>query len=64
MVINLASLLLSASGVDLTNGGGIEELKQFQTYLSDYKIIVYDCLKPDRLMFTGNSLSARFFIFF
>jgi hypothetical protein len=50
---------LKASGVDLTNGGGIEELKQFQAYLSDYKIIVYDVLSPDGLMFTGNSLSAK-----
>jgi hypothetical protein len=41
--------LLKASGVDLTNGGGVEELQQFQQYLSDYKIIVRDGLKPDRL---------------
>jgi hypothetical protein len=32
--------LLSASGVDLTNGGGFKELEQFQNYLSDYKIFV------------------------
>jgi hypothetical protein len=32
--------LLKASGVDLCNGGGLEELQQFQLYLSDYKIIV------------------------
>jgi hypothetical protein len=34
--------LLKASGVDLSDGGGLEELEQFQDYLSDYKIIVYD----------------------
>ena len=33
---------LTASGVDLTNGGGLKELEQFQNNLSDYKIIVYD----------------------
>jgi hypothetical protein len=33
---------LKALGVDLSNGGGLEELKQFQAYLSDYKIIVFD----------------------
>jgi hypothetical protein len=38
--------LLKASGVDLSNGG-LEELQQFQEYLSDYKIIVYDGLSPD-----------------
>jgi hypothetical protein len=32
--------ILKASGVDLTNGGGLEELQQFQQYLSDYKFIV------------------------
>jgi len=30
--------LLKASGADLYNGGGLEELEQFQDYLSDYKI--------------------------
>ena len=51
--------LLKASGVDLTNGGGLEELQQFQDHLSDYKIVVYDGLSPDRLIFTGNSLSDK-----
>jgi hypothetical protein len=32
---------LKTSGVDLSNGGGCEELQQFQHYLSDYKIIVW-----------------------
>ena len=31
--------LLKASGVDLSNGGGIEELQQFQDYLSEYKFL-------------------------
>jgi hypothetical protein len=47
--------LLSASGVDLNRGGGFK--KRFQNYLSDYKIIVYDGLSPDRAPFSGNSLS-------
>ena len=51
--------LLNASGVDLTNGGGVEELRQFQAYLSDYKIIVFDGLRPDRVIFSGNSLSTK-----
>ena len=51
--------LLKASGVDLSNGGGLEELQQFQDYLSDYKIIVYDGLSPDRLIFSGNSVSNK-----
>ena len=48
-----------ASGVDLSNGGGLEELHHFQDYLSDYKIIVYNGLSPDRHIFTGNSLSNK-----
>jgi hypothetical protein len=39
--------LLEDSVVDLSNGGGLEDLQQFQAYLSDYKIIVFDGLKPD-----------------
>ena len=51
--------LLKASGVNLSNGGGFDELQQFQEYLSDYKIIVYDGLNPDRVMFSGNSVSSK-----
>jgi hypothetical protein len=52
---------LKVSGVDLSNGRGLEDLKQFQAYLSDYKIIVFDGLKPDVVMFSGNFLSAKKF---
>ena len=51
--------LLKASGVDLSNGGGLEELQQFQDYISDYEIVVFDGLSPDRLIFSGNSHSAK-----
>jgi hypothetical protein len=50
---------LKASGVDLSNGGGLEELGQFQQYLSDYKIIVFDGLHPDKEMFSRNSVSNK-----
>jgi len=39
--------------------GVSEELRQFQEYLSDYKIIVFDDLYPDRIMFSGNSLRDK-----
>jgi len=51
--------LLNASGVYLSKGKGFKELQQFQEYLSDYKIIVYDGLNPDRLVFRGNPNSAK-----
>ena len=55
--------LLKASGVDLTNGGGFEELEQFQEYLSDYKIVVFGGLNPDRVMFSGNFLEEKKIVF-
>jgi hypothetical protein len=51
--------ILKASGFDLTNGGGIEDIRQLQEYLSDYKIVVFDGLRSDRVVFSGNSLSAK-----
>jgi hypothetical protein len=51
--------ILNASGVDLSNGGGFRELEQFQQYLSNYKIFVFDGLHPDRVMFSGNSISTK-----
>ena len=51
--------LLKASCISLTNGGGFEELQQFQEHLSDYKFIVFHVLIPDRVMFSGNSLTVK-----
>ena len=51
--------LLKASGVDFSKGGCPEEDEQFQDNISDYKIIVYDCLSLDRITFTGNSISNK-----
>jgi hypothetical protein len=50
---------LKDSGVDMSNGVGLEELEQFQRYLSDYKIVVFDGLHPERIMFSGNSSSDK-----
>jgi len=44
--------LLKASGVDLSNGGSSKELEQFQEYISDYKIVVFNGLSPDGVMFS------------
>jgi hypothetical protein len=46
--------LLEVFGVNLANGGGFHELRQFQKHLSDYKIFVFDGLNPDRVLFIGN----------
>jgi hypothetical protein len=31
--------ILKVSGLDLSNGGGFEELQQFQQYFSNYRIV-------------------------
>jgi len=50
---------LKAPGEDLSNGGGFEELEEFQEYLSDYKIVVFDGLNSMRVLFSENSLSDK-----
>jgi hypothetical protein len=55
---------LNASGVDLSNGGDIEELQQFQHCISDYKIIVFDDLYPHSVMFSRNYFSAKKIVLF
>ena len=50
---------LKSSGVYLSNGGGFEEFRKFQDKLSDYKIIVFYGFNPGRVMFSGNSRSAK-----
>jgi len=45
--------------VNLSNGGSLQELAQFQEYLSDYKIVVFSGLSPDKIIFTGNTVSSK-----
>jgi len=47
-------VLLKASAFDLSNCVGFEELRQFKYHISDYQIIVFVGLNPDRVMFSGN----------
>ena len=47
--------------MDLSNGGSFRELQQFQENLTVYNIVVFNGLNPDRVMFSGNSLSGRKF---
>ena len=48
-----------ASGVDLSNAGSLQELAQFQEYISEYKIVVFSGLSTDKIIFTGNSVSSK-----
>ena len=46
--------------MDLSNGGSLQELAQFQEYLSDYKIVVvFSGLSPDKIIFAGNYVSSK-----
>jgi hypothetical protein len=56
--------LLNASGVDLSNGGGFRELEEFQQYLSDYKIVVFDGLHTDGVMFSEIPFRPRNYIYY
>jgi hypothetical protein len=47
--------VLEATCVDLTRGGGIQELESFQQYFHDrYKIVVYNDLKCNSIMYEGQ----------
>jgi hypothetical protein len=43
--------LLATTGIDLSGGGGIPELKKFQEHFRDYKITVYQGLACEDIMF-------------
>jgi hypothetical protein len=43
--------LLETTGIDLANGGGITELIRFQEHFHEYKIVVYDGLRCDSILF-------------
>jgi len=43
--------LLQQTGIDLANGGGIYELNRCQEHFQDYKIVVYQSLGCDDIMF-------------
>jgi len=55
----LLEYLLKSSVFHLTNGGGLQEFRQFQDHHSNYKIVVFDGLNPDMFMFRGNSHSTK-----
>ena len=64
-IIPMANNLLQTTGIDLTNGGGIRELTQFQQHYKDYRIIVYDTLNCEDRMFDGqNDSEKRIYLLF
>jgi len=57
-------VLLNASVVVVSNDIGFEEIPQVQDHLPDYQIIVFDGTNPDRVILSGNSRSAKNYIYY
>jgi hypothetical protein len=51
--------LLGTTGIDLTKGVGIPVLERFQTHFREYKIVVYEGLNCDSVMFKGHVESSK-----
>ena len=51
--------LLEKKGIDLSSGGGIPELARFQEQFREYKIVVYQGLSCDNIIFEGRVESAK-----
>jgi len=51
--------LLQQTGIDLTRGGGNSELDGFQEHFRDYKIVVYQGLGCDDIIFEGQVDSSK-----
>jgi hypothetical protein len=46
--------LLAMTGIDLTRGAGIPEIERFQEHFGEYKIVVYEGLNCDDIMYEGR----------
>jgi len=51
--------LLETTGIDVTNGAGLPELDKFQEHFREYKIVVYEGLRCDTIMFEGHVESNK-----
>ena len=51
--------LLETTGVNLNRGGGIPELVRFQEHFHEYKIVVYQGLSCDSIMFEVRVQSSK-----
>jgi hypothetical protein len=46
--------LLATTGIDLGQGAGIPEIFRFQEHLGEYKIVVYEGVNCDNIMYEGR----------
>lgn len=59
-LIDEALMLCGQAGVDLSNGGGIDEIRGFDEYLQpEYEIIVYNCSRGRSTFFKSHNENAE-----
>ena len=51
--------LLTTTGIDLSNGGGIPELIRFQEHFKEYRIVVFRGLSCEDIVFDGQVESEK-----
>jgi hypothetical protein len=51
--------LLQLTGIDLQHGGGIPELEKFQNYFKEYRIVVYEGLNCEQIIYDGMGESQK-----
>ena len=51
--------LLETTRIDLQNGGGIDELRRFQDHFTEYRIVVFEGLDCEDVIFDGKSICEK-----
>jgi hypothetical protein len=54
-IIPAVQNLLETTGINLDNGGGIPELIKFQEHFKEYRIVVYEGMNCDQILFDGQN---------
>ena len=58
-ILPVVASLLEEKGIDVTHGGGIPELIRFQKNFHEYKIVVYDSVHCDNIIYEGHVESPK-----
>jgi len=59
LVVTVYSVKIEATRIDLSKGAVIPKLVRFQEYIRDYKIVVYQVLSCEDVMFEGQVVFAN-----
>jgi hypothetical protein len=58
-ILSEVQRLWQTTGIDLQNGVGVHEIQRFHDHFSEYKILVYDGLKGEDIIFEGQVAPDR-----